>query len=298
MARPTLNTHPKFAMLAHRLQGRALARGVLELVWEAAYASGDAEIGPADAVEAIADWRGARGELAAALVECGFLDMQTHANGELLQAATYLVHDLEDHAPAYVLKRQAKEEERKAKGKDLRTIRQEAANARWDKARDAKDVQLHANGSTLHVVCTEIDANETPPAPAPAPARIRSRSDQIQIGAESSATAGTPPAKPAVLVFECAGKVRSWDLTADQIAGWVPLYPGLQVEVECRKALAWLQVNPKKTAGGMPKFLVGWLNRTNDRPAARGSPPRDIRVGHGRAEDVAHLHTKTGEIKL
>jgi hypothetical protein len=154
MARPTLATHPKFALLAQELASRALARGCLELIWEAAYASGDPVIGRTRTVEALADWRGPRGELATALVDCGFLDvMQTDANGEHLLK----VHDLEDHAPDYVLKRWERESKRREDGETIRTIRQRAAAKGWESR-----MQTDANGSRLQ-------ANVATPAPAPAP---------------------------------------------------------------------------------------------------------------------------------
>lgn len=57
-----------------------------------------------------------------------------------------------------------------------------------------------------------------------------------------------------------------WTLTSARMAEWVEAYPQLSVEAEVRKALVWINANPgrKKTAGGMPKFLVAWLNRAVD----------------------------------
>ncbi len=131
MARPTLGTHPKFFRLASLVGGRGVARGALELIWDAAYASGDPVIGDSVSVEAVADWRGKPGELTSALVSSGFLDVvQADANGGHLH--TFAVHDLEDHAPDYVLKRWEREAKRKAAGDTLRTVRQRAAAASWD----------------------------------------------------------------------------------------------------------------------------------------------------------------------
>jgi len=156
VARPTLNGHPKFAHLSGLVGGRGPARGYLELIWDAAYACGEPVIGDSRKVEAVADWRGPRGELAAALVESGFLDVvQADANGKQLQ--TFAVHDLEHHAPDYVLKRWHREAERKAKGETVRSIRQRAAASRWK--------QTDANGEHEH-------ANVRPHAPAPAPAQF------------------------------------------------------------------------------------------------------------------------------
>ena len=57
----------------------------------------------------------------------------------------------------------------------------------------------------------------------------------------------------------------TWTLERKQLAEWQALYPNLDVESEMRKALAWVQANHRKTAKGMPRFLVNWLNRATDR---------------------------------
>jgi hypothetical protein len=63
-----------------------------------------------------------------------------------------------------------------------------------------------------------------------------------------------------------------WVLTPAQVARWQTLYPRVDVDGECRKALAWLEANPsrQKTARGMPRFLVGWLARSPQAPLAVG----------------------------
>lgn len=170
MARPTLASHPKFAKLAHRLKSRALARGVLELIWEACYASGDPVIGDGTAVEALADWRGKPGVLVAILAaDCRFLDeVRAPIEGGRVETI-YAVHDLEDHAPDYVQKRMAREAQRRLNGQSLRSIRQAAARASH-RARAANDLQSGANESQLQADAIRLSANDQPPAPAPAPA--------------------------------------------------------------------------------------------------------------------------------
>jgi len=106
VARPTLTTHRKFRRLARLLGGQAVARGTLELLWDVAYAAGEARIGDALDVEEAAQWQGEAGKCVAALVDCGFLDADT--DGE-----TFTVHDLFDHAPQYVRRRFEREQARK-----------------------------------------------------------------------------------------------------------------------------------------------------------------------------------------
>lgn len=76
------------------------------------------------------------------------------------------------------------------------------------------------------------------------------------------ADASTP-----VDTFPCVGRYKHWPLLDSQVQAWADLYPNLDVLDECRKALAWIRANQghRKTAKGMPRFLVGWLNRSVDR---------------------------------
>ena len=58
---------------------------------------------------------------------------------------------------------------------------------------------------------------------------------------------------------------EEWTLTQGQVDKWDHYYASTNVLGECRKALAWVEANAtrRKTTSGMPKFLVGWLNRAS-----------------------------------
>ena len=101
-----------------------------------------------------------------------------------------------------------------------------------------------------------------------AEAEAEAEADQTRITDSAEAVASPPP----VLVFPCSGQPREWGLSEAQIVRWEELYPGVKVVAECRNALAWAEANPtrRKTASGMPKFLVAWLTRSQN--GARGSP--------------------------
>lgn len=92
------------------------------------------------------------------------------------------------------------------------------------------------------------------------------RSDQIgSEGKNSSSPSATQPTAEVFLTFPVAGAPGSWNLTVPQIAEWSELYPAIDIRAECRKALAWIKANHKKTAKGMERFLVNWLGKaTND----------------------------------
>ena len=87
---------------------------------------------------------------------------------------------------------------------------------------------------------------------------------------------------PPVLTFPCVGHAKQWDLSQPQLDNWQQAYPNLDVVAECRKSLAWINTNNdrKKTAKGMPSFLVAWLNRAVDyrSVSVRGRPGGAIEV--------------------
>lgn len=77
-----------------------------------------------------------------------------------------------------------------------------------------------------------------------------------------------------ILTFETNGITPTWELTREQLSEWSMCYPDFNVLAEVRKALAWIEANPtkRKTARGMPRFLVNWLNHANDRPRPSAGP--------------------------
>lgn len=102
----------------------------------------------------------------------------------------------------------------------------------------------------------------------------------------STALTRAEPTAPALLTFPTIGvHGTSWAFSDSQLAEWQQAYPGLDVFAEVRKALVWVQANQsnRKTAKGMPRFLVSWLNRaTNSRrsatPAASTNSPKTDRL--------------------
>lgn len=140
MARPGLLNHPKFARLACLVGGRALALGSLELIWSAAYESGDDRITRADELEALADWKGAPGFLFEALLQTRFIEPDRDG---------WVIHDFWVHAPKYVRTRAEREAKRNLVGQTISDVRRAAARKRWDKAREV-NMQMNASEYTLN----------------------------------------------------------------------------------------------------------------------------------------------------
>jgi len=107
----------------------------------------------------------------------------------------------------------------------------------------------------------------------------------------------TPPAdppEPPILVFPCSGEPDSWPLTRKFLDAAANAYRQVYVLAEFTKAHAKITVGavPKKTARGMPRFLMLWIGRTNDNQrgqpfaqSARGSP--NISRSSGNIDELA-----------
>lgn len=254
-----LNTiqHPKILRLRRRLSVPTWgAVGVLESLWHlTATHAKDGAIGRIFTNEDIANsigWEGEPDHLIDALVASGWLD--TCAINRLI------VHDWSDHCPDFVRGNLARQ-------------KVDFAVATTNSAAPTPV----AYSSTVLQYATPVPysstVHESPtPRPRPKPIPIPSQDPEEKVSVELPEAVNPPP--DAVAEFPCQGLRQVWHLTTGQVADWQTSYPGLDVEAECRKALAWLKANPRKkrTHGGMPKFLVNWFNRATDRPGP--APPR------------------------
>lgn len=69
-------------------------------------------------------------------------------------------------------------------------------------------------------------------------------------------------------------------VTENDVKEFERLYPGIDIDAQMRKALAWLTNNKQKqkTKRGMPQFLNGWINRAYEQfveePKARANAPK------------------------
>ena len=183
MGRPGLSRHRKFKRLARSLDdeargfGETLARGCLETLWDAVYESGDDYLGDANDVEALAGWNGKAGLLTAALLgagggegAAGFIEEAPNKPGR------FQVHDLWDHAPDYVRKRRSRENERRTRGAELRSLTGQRPED--DRAADGQCPPTSDGESEDGRTRTPAPAPTPTPAPArtPAPSRAGGKS--------------------------------------------------------------------------------------------------------------------------
>lgn len=266
MARPGLSTHRKFRRLARSLGSPIVARGALELLWDSCYESGDDYVGTAEDIEAAIGWTGEPGELTRAFIEAGVPEGYGFLEPVAAEAqsgpACYRVHDLWHHAPDYVRKRRERELDRLSKV-DPSAVRRQTA----------------PGGAGVGEDPNRQDGDGRPPSPTRSP----SPSPAPKSGCSAPSPAAEPGG-PALLVFPVQGPGgREWVLTEPQAAEWRALFPGHDILADARTALAWVRANPsrKKTARGMPSFLVNWFSRSVNRGGGKGTdraaaPPRRV----------------------
>lgn len=183
------------------------------------------------------------------LVSAGFVERD--------DSGVLWIRSWEEHQGQLIEQRE-KARERWRRWRDRKVAGEEHPTAN-ESANVSQTVSKRTDGRTDER--TNVDERTDEKKPAPRPAR-----------------AGAPPAADVVLEFSTVGKVGAWQLTRAQLEEWATLYPGLDVERECRKAAAWIRANSgrRKTAGGMARFLVTWLNRAVDddrRPLRSSSGP-------------------------
>jgi hypothetical protein len=120
MARVGLSSNRKFLRLARALDNqRALARGVLELLWEPCFEVGEPYVGTSDDIEAVCGWTGKRGTLTKALLDAGFpkgAGFIEPYEGDVRDRTEphYQIHDFFHHCPEYAKSRRDRELEKTA----------------------------------------------------------------------------------------------------------------------------------------------------------------------------------------
>jgi hypothetical protein len=106
------------------------------------------------------------------------------------------------------------------------------------------------------------------------------------------------PDDPIVVTFPVVGgKSHEWHFTQSHADELAAAFPGVGIIPEARKALAWCNANKtrRKTAKGMPNFLLGWMGRAQNRSAGTAThpPPMSFKT----AEAVAVQDSLAREIQ-
>lgn len=80
---------------------------------------------------------------------------------------------------------------------------------------------------------------------------------------ETDALKAVKPEKP--IYFDYSGDAKIHGITRELLERWKELYPAVDVEQELKSASAWLDANRKNRKSDLKRFLVNWLNKTQDR---------------------------------
>jgi hypothetical protein len=197
----------------------------------------------------IADYLGWDGpqtasELVRALSDSGWTDPDDEER--------LVVHDWLEHAPEYIRERVRKRIARGGKARKQKTY----AQSKPDKVGQTPD-----QPPFVPSIPNQSQPNPTQPG----------QTNTSCVETEIPSSTPDHEDEPSVLAFPCDGTPSAWGLVESQLAQWRDLYPSLDVDTECRSALAWVLADStrRKTARGMPRFLVGWLSRSQNRGNGR-----------------------------
>lgn len=82
------------------------------------------------------------------------------------------------------------------------------------------------------------------------------------------------PAPTVVIELPTNKRDEFFEVLESDVSRWVEDYPNVSVIGELRKMRSWLEANrtKRKTKGGMPRFIVSWLSREQDKPSGLGAP--------------------------
>ena len=84
---------------------------------------------------------------------------------------------------------------------------------------------------------------------------------------------------------------EEYSVTQEEVAGWMELYPAVDVMQCLRNMKGWLMSNPakRKTARGITRFITTWLQKEQDRGGTPGYRPIANRepAGASRVEQFA-----------
>jgi hypothetical protein len=246
----------KFKRLQRRLgESTRGVVGLLEMLWAGACKNcprGDIGKFDNEDIAVMCDWDGDPDELVATLVECGWIDED--------EEYRLVIHDWHDHAPNFV-KGNAKHLGGLISGKQKADPKDHPRDHPKDTPRDTpKD---HPQGGS--------------PSPIP-PSQVKS--SQVKPSQVKSDSCSEPPPEASEpeeeltdFAFDALGGKR-WILPASLYATYKPAYPAIELDVELRKAAAWLVSNPnqRKTPKGMSRFINGWLSKAQN--SARPSPSK------------------------
>jgi hypothetical protein len=152
-----------------------------------------------------------------------------------------------------------------ARMEEINKRRDEARNKRRDEARNKRrdEARNEDRNDDATTAATTLGTTETE--------RVTVTETETEKETKTSAAASAPPEPTAMdangdpLTLPLINGI-DWLVPAASCLEWVNAYPAVNVLTELLKMRAWLNANPKnrKTPAGVRKFVVNWLNRSQD----------------------------------
>jgi len=260
MALSKLSTNRKFLYLKEALGSTALARGSLELIWDACRFNADDYIGRSDDVERLAEWQGERGKLFKALLEAGgdggagFIEPDEFRPG-------YRVHDYFDHCPGFVKTKAEGNARRALDGKSIPDLRREAALAMHAKRREAElatcekpNAQADSMQNHANVFCLHGSPMQTSPQPS---LTLPSLVLQKQLFADANS---------------CGGADAIEDAAEDVSASNSKPVLKAKAKSKPKKQPEWMKPHDADVLETMWRIMAIWPSRKNGDVQSNGDP--------------------------
>lgn len=272
--RPDAPKNRKVLRFAHLL-GLPLpyAVGLLELLWNTCYIEGDDVIGDMTDIKLRTQYPDDPAKLRDALLSCGGSGLPGLIDEVEGRPGVYAVHDFWTHAPQYVQRRAQREIARQATGESLRDARVRAGKSRHKASQSPASGQQVASQVLASGQQTAAHGHNSQ-LPSPNTLNTKYCPEPPRAASVPAAADSTCVSYP---MFPVVGKgSKSWALDESQLAEWAQAFPGVDVAAEAVKAHAWIKANPtkRKTAAGMPRFLVSWLGRAQNSQSSGQRPAR------------------------
>ncbi|WP_206074137.1 replication protein [Pseudoalteromonas rubra] len=126
---------------------------------------------------------------------------------------------------------------------------------------------------------------------------LKNNSKDIELANANSCPEAEPSGPPPVAWLPTNKSGEQYDITQVQIDEWSEAYPAVDVLGHIRRMYSWLNANPRlrKTKRGMPRFIVNWLSKEQDRGhpgMAASTNRRPVNVN----DELAQMQRATADI--
>lgn len=192
------------------------------------------------------EWEGDEQALIDALVETRWLDRE----GDELS-----VHDWQDHKPTWL------------KGVDGQKSKTKPSK----RPSRPPSTEPSSELSTQHGRESSTEpSRQLPNLTQPNPTKPKETPTEFSQSQAPRRQAAEAP-EPSPFTFPVVGKgSKTWTLPLSELEAYREAFPSLDVDAQMRAAVRWCEtnVNRRKTANGMLRFLTSWLNRATNTPRA------------------------------